>query len=61
MAATGTVRARWLPLWAADLADGTHLEHGGEYDVPAGEAAASENWQPLKAAPTAPKSSKDEE
>lgn len=63
MATNGTVRARWVPLWGADLADGTHLEHGDEHDVPASEAAASENWQPIKPvkAPDAPKSSKDEE
>lgn len=60
MSAPGTVRARWVPLWGADLADGTHLEHGKEYEVPAGEAEASENWAPIK--PAAPvKPSKDEE
>jgi hypothetical protein len=49
MSASGTVRARWVPLWGADLADGTHIEHGQEYTLPAAEAEASENWQPVKA------------
>lgn len=63
MSTTGTVRARWVPHFGVDLPDGTHLEHGDEYDVPAGEAEASENWAPVKpAAPAAlPKPSKDEE
>lgn len=63
MSTTGTVRARWVPHFGVDLPDGTHLEHGDEYDVPAGEAEASENWAPVKpAALTAPKpTSKDEE
>lgn len=64
MSAPGTVRARWVPLWGADLADGTHLEHGAEYDVPAEEAHASDNWafvtSPAKP-PTPVKPSKDEE
>lgn len=62
MSAPGTVRARWVPHFGVDLPDGTHLEHGDEYDVPAGEAQASDNWAPVKPAAIAPvKPSKDEE
>lgn len=50
------VKAEWVAGLVTELPDGTILAPGVVTFVPAGEAAASDNWRPLKAkAPEAEK------
>lgn len=50
----GYVRARWLPIWSAQLPDGRTVNQGDEALIKAGEAAASDHWDPVVTKP-APK------
>ncbi len=50
------VKARWVGGFTVVLPDGTTLHHGDEHRIGAGEAHASDNWEPV-----APKPSKTTE
>ena len=50
------IEARWLPAYSVSLPTGQVVEPGGTALITAGEAAASEHWEPVRksAAKTAP-------
>lgn len=55
----GHVWATWKPIWSALGPDLTTINHGDKRAVPAGEAHASDNWEPIAAAKPAEKPQKD--
>lgn len=50
MSTSGTVLARWKPLYSVTLPDGRTLKPGGTAEISAGEAKASDHWEPVKGA-----------
>ena len=45
------IQARWLPLYPVDVPGQGIVEPGGLAWIGAGEAKASDHWEPIKAAP----------